>query len=162
MKEIQLTQGKVALVDDCDFEELNQHKWTANRHILKNRLIWYAVRHIRRQDGIRRTLGMHQQILSGVCEIDHRDGDGLNNRRSNLRPATHSHNQWNRHKSPGHSSRFKGVVRRNKTRAWHARITFNREVLHLGYFSEEEDAAKAYDLAARKNFGEFALTNLPA
>jgi hypothetical protein len=87
MRTIPLTQGKVALVDDADFDRLDSYNWCAHKHCNT----WYAVRNGRRNSrGIRPLVLMHRQLLrasSGV-DIDHRDGNGLNNRRKNLRVAT--------------------------------------------------------------------------
>src|SRR5665213_3111116 len=89
MREIQLTKGKIALVDDADYEYLSQFKWQAHRRGGKT---YYA-----KTDIGRRSVGMHQLVMdAGDLEVDHRDGNGLDNRRSNLRLATHSQNQCNR------------------------------------------------------------------
>jgi predicted Zn-ribbon and HTH transcriptional regulator len=101
---------------------------------------------------------MHQ-LIAGSRNVDHVDGNGLNNRRSNLRPATKSQNGANARKNPGKTSRYKGVFWDRERSAWQAKIMVNRKALSLGRFASEEDAALAYDLAAREAFGEFALTN---
>lgn len=94
MKEIELTQGRVALVDDEDFEELNRFKWFAHRW----RHGWYAKRNLQRVEGKRPFLSMHCQIMGKISglEMDHRDGNGLNNQKDNLRFATRSQNMANR------------------------------------------------------------------
>lgn len=159
MREIQLTQGQVALVDDKDFEELSRHRWQAKWNPCSK--TFYAKRTIYLPDGRRTTVWMHREILGltdpGV-EVDHRDHDGLNNRRENLRACTEWQNQQNRRKGAACSSRFKGVYWFKRTGKWRAQIKSGK-VIHVGYFASEEDAARAYDAASRKAFGEFALTN---
>jgi hypothetical protein len=93
----------------------------------------------------------------GAKGIDHVDGDGLNNQKRNLRKATPTQNGGNR-VIQKHSSKFKGVTWWKKPKKWVACIRFNTRI-HLGYFESETDAAKAYDAAALKLFGDFALTN---
>lgn len=161
MKTITLTQGKVALVDDEDFDRLNRHKWYARKYALKNRMTWYAVRNLTVAPGKQTTLQMHREIaaVAGICQTDHRDGNGLNNQRENLRPATRRQNQQNQRKRPDCSSRFKGVCWNEESRKWQANIRVNGYKRYLGLFEVEEDAADAYDEAATRLFGEFALTN---
>jgi hypothetical protein len=101
---------------------------------------------------------MHALIAGPGC--DHRDGDGLNNQRHNLRPATGSQNLANT-SSRGGSSRFKGVCQPAGSSSWLARITVNYRSRHLGSFPTEEAAARAYDAAARAAWGEFARLNFP-
>ena len=173
MKKIPLTQGKVALVDDEDFDELSKWKWQASPARRADGTIrtWYAARSIRAGDR-KRWVGMHRQIL-GVddprVDIDHSDGDGLNNQRSNIRRATRQENLRNQRKSSGCSSQYKGVYNhRVGKKRWQAMIndgpvgkTGVARRRSLGYFSSESDAARAYDKAASESFGEFALLNLP-
>jgi hypothetical protein len=155
MKEIQLTQGKVAIVDDEDFEFLSKWKW----HVLRTRWahgeIWYA----RRGRGVM----MHKVIAGriGLPNVDHADGDGLHNWRSNLRPCTRNQNQGNRRKRAPGSSRYKGVSWIQSKRIFRAGIRQNGKSIHLGHFKDERTAALAYDSEARKRFGDFALTNFP-
>ena len=163
MKTIALTQSKVALVDDQDYAWLNQWKWCANKYKNKTRIIWYALRAAPRKNGKQRTILMHRVIAARtrITDVDHRDCDGLNNQRSNLRPATRRQNLHHQCKQPGRSSRFKGVYWYKQTNRWKAQITINGKRKHLGYFVNEEDAARAYDRAAVEAFGEFALLNFP-
>lgn len=154
MKTIELTQGKVALVDDEDFDYLNQWNWCATSR--KNRRRWYACR----RDGSQ-MLFMHV-VISGIKGADHKDNDGLNNQRNNLRPANASQNGGNRGKGVGKkTSKFKGVCWDKSKNKWMASIHFNYKGIFLGRFHKEKDAALAYDAAARKYFGEFAKTNFP-
>lgn len=158
MKEIKLTQGKVALVDDEDFEELNRFKWQAH----KSGKTFYAARRMV-DEGKRKFLTMHQSILNPIVgfKTDHKDGNGLHNWRSNLRYATHSQNVANAPKRKGAISIFKGVspLPTYINARWVAYIRVNGEGKYLGCFANETDAAVAYDKAAREFFGEFARTN---
>ena len=148
MKEIILTQGKVALVDDEDFEKVTQFKWCA----VRDRKTWYAVRRIGR--GLMR---MHQ-FISGISGADHKNHNGLDNQRDNLRSATHSQNCANRTKSSRKTySRFRGVSRAKNR--WVAQITVAGQNHYIGRFISESEAAAAYDSAARKHFGRFATLN---
>lgn len=145
---IPLTQGKAALVDDEDFDKLNQYKWCFDGQ--------YAQRKVGNK-----TIRMHRVILDSP-QVDHIDGDGLNNQRSNLRVCTHTQNQMNRAKHKIMSSKYKGVSWNKPTEKWRARIETNQGSLYLGLFEVEEEAARAYDEAAKENFGEFARLNFPA
>lgn len=105
---------------------------------------------------------MHKMILPGV-EVDHIDGNPLNNRRSNLRPATRTQNQRNRRKQRKPvTSRYKGVCLNRKTGKWIAYINpGGGKTIYLGSHRVEEDAARAYDEAARRHHGAFARLNFP-
>lgn len=154
MKRIPLTRGMFALVDDADFELVNQFKWCAH----KCRNTFYAARNVILPDGRSITQHMHRFLLTGVSRIDHEDGNGLNNQRDNLRPATASQNGANRLKAVGeHSSLFKGVYWHKDSGKWMARI----KTIFLGKFKNEIDAAFAYDRAAKRHFGEFVKLNFP-
>jgi hypothetical protein len=151
MKEIKLTQGKVAQVDDEDYDELNQYKWDA----IKTRSgIWYARRRTSRTTRIM----MHQQMTSYI-ESDHKDGDGLNNQRINVRDCTHQQNCQNRRKSKSCSSIFKGVSYCQSRNLWAAHLKHNGKGHYLGRFKSEVEAAIRYNLKAIELFGEFARLN---
>lgn len=156
MKEIALTRGLVTVVDDEDFVALSVYKWYAK----KRDHLYYAARNETLPDGRRRTILMHIAIL-GVVGVDHADGNGLNNRRYNLRPCNQAQNQGNRRKigTRNCSSKFKGVSWNVRLQKWAAYIRKNYKRIHLGFFSDESEAALAYDAAARKHFGEYAKLN---
>ena len=161
--EIALTQGKSAVVDDADAPLVAGYTWRAWRH----RNTWYA-RVWECKDGVYKLLLMHRVILSDAEEVDHFDGDGLNNRRVNLRASTTRNNHRNMRVQSGRSSQFKGVTWFKRDSKWRAQISAGpilengkSKNLHLGYFADEADAARAYDAAARRAFGEFAALNFP-
>lgn len=156
MKEIQLTQGKIALVDDDIFDYINQWKWCA----AKDNYTWYAMRTI----GLRpfkTTVAMHRIITKAQdeYEVDHRDGDGLNNQMYNLRVCTSSQNQMNKRVQKNNTSGFKGVFESGKR--WQAAIKVANKRTYLGSFVTPEEAARAYDKAAKELHGEFAYLNFP-
>lgn len=158
MKEIQLTQGKVALVDDEDFERLNQKKWCA----FKNGNTFYAAR-IFYGGEKQKTILMHREIMNtpqGV-EVDHKDGDGLNNQKCNLRNCDHFQNSHNQSRQSNNKSGFKGVSKDKNTGKWAVNIKINNKQIHIGCFKDLKDAALAYDKAALKYHGDFARLNFP-
>lgn len=158
VRQIPLTKGQVALVDDDDFDRLSQFSWYAQPH----RGTFYAQRTIY-SDGKRRTIHMHHEVL-GVQpyeRIDHRNRNGLDNRKQNLRTATHSQNQWNRGPQANNASGFKGVYLDRCTGRWQAEIRFQRKRIHLGRFASPELAARAYDAKAIELHGQFAFVNFP-
>lgn len=156
MKEIKLSQGKAALVDDEDFEYLNQWQWYAHNH----KHTFYARRHQLKIEGDKKIIYLHRFIMNATdkSEIDHIDHNGLNCQKSNLRFCTRSKNQMNRSLSPNHSSKYKGVTWFKRDNKWRAYIKIGRQI-HLGYFDNEIDAAKEYDKKAIELFGEFANIN---
>ena len=156
-KEIQLSQGKVAIDDDEDFEYLNQWKWSANNPKGK----CYAVRSITIEKGKRTRIIMHRLIMNANkgFVIDHIDGQTLNNLKSNLRICTHAENLRNRKVSVNSKSRDKGVYYDKKTEKWIAEINKDRKRVWTKYFMNPIDAAKAYNEAAIKFHGEFAKLN---
>jgi hypothetical protein len=158
MKQIPLTQGKVALVDDEDFEELNQFKWCAN----KMGKTFYAERGYR-CSGKSKTELMHRQILNAPSgmEVDHINHNTLDNRRENIRICTLMQNRRNRKRTIGGSSRFKGVSWNKEIKKWTAQIGMNEKIVYLGAFTNEEDAAHARDKKEKELFGEFACLNFP-
>lgn len=158
MKKIPLSQGLFALVDDEDFEYLNQFKWYA----YKSRSTFYAGRKLRLGVNKRQIIVMHREILGlKYSEIkgDHIDHNGLNNQRHNLRIATNSENCKNQKPRIGFSSKYKGVCWHKRDEKWNAAIFEEGKKKHLGYFTNEIEAAKAYDNAAKIYFKEFACLN---
>lgn len=138
------------LVDDGDYQEISKHKWC----LYPKGITFYAITKVNRI-----VTRMHRMIIAAKPGqlIDHKDGNGLNNTRNNIRIATFSQNAMNRKKRIGSSSQFKGVFKiRSK---FQSRITVNYKDKSLGYFSLELDAAKAYNEAAIKYHGEFARLN---
>ena len=151
VKEIPLTKGAVALVDDEDFEYLSQMNWylhsggyAAARHPQTKKLTY-----------------MHREILrpSENEQVDHINRNRLDNRRSNLRKCTRTENMRNV-KGAGDTSEYKGVsYKKGRKKPWRARIHVSENQIILGDFSTEVEAAFAYDLAAKEHFGEFAYLN---
>ncbi len=155
MKQIPLTQGKFALVDDKDFEWLSRWKW----YYLSNQdRGGYARSNIELAEGKWKNISMHHLIMGMPNEeIDHKNGNGIDNQKHNLRLSTTSQNQANRGKQRNNQSGFKGVTfDRNK---WRVAITLKGRVYYLGKFSNIYEAARAYDKKAIELFGEFAQTN---
>lgn len=156
-KEIELTRGFVAQVDDIDFEYLRQFNWCYNTG--------YAVR----RGPHNSTLGMHRVVLERKLgrplakgeRPDHRDRNRANNTRDNIRLATQKQNMANRSKLSNTSSRFVGVSWHKSACKWLARIRINGCLTHLGAFLDEKEAAKAYDRMAHALYGEFANLNFP-
>ncbi len=135
MQSIPLTQGKVALVDNADYNWLSQYKWYAQRHRSGN---FYAARHSPTKNGKQPLIRMHRQIL-GLERGDKRQGDHenhntLDNRRYNVRICTHQENQRNQKPRPNSSSQFKGVSWHKKIKKWQAYITINKKLKYLGLF----------------------------
>lgn len=143
-KEIKLTKNKVALIDDEDFEFLNQFKWYFNTG--------YAMRRNKKQ-----TILMHRVINNTPdgMETDHINRKKLDNRRINLRSCTNQQNQMNSSKMINTTSKYKGVCWHINNKKWQVNI----QNKYLGYFKSELEAAKAYDKAAKELFGEFARLN---
>lgn len=155
--QIPLTRGYVALVDAADYVLATAPgKWHAE--VTATAGLVYAKRTFKRADGRFTSLGMHF-FLTGWELIDHRNGNGLDNRRSNLRQATCAQNMQNRRPKLSSKSGLKGV-HRDKYR-WRALIRVNGRQIYLGAFRAPEEAARAYDRAALDHYGEFARTNFP-
>lgn len=161
MREIPLTRGMVALVDDEDYEEVSRYRWTYHRP--RHSRAGYAQTSIESAAGGWRTVRMHQMVFGPISPhstIDHVDGDGLNNRRGNLRAASRCEQSWNRRTRIESSTGLKGVFPTTTTR-WIARIGWQGKRLNLGTFDSPEKAARAYDARARELCGEFARLNFP-
>ena len=152
---IPISKGKFAVIDDDDSASVLLHKWSVTSH-------GYVVRATSRKNvGGRKIVYLHRQLLGfPKCEVDHIDGDKLNNQRSNLRCCTHQQNGCNQKINAKNTSGAKGVYWERKLSKWGATIRVFRKQLHLGYFPTVKEAALAYDSAARLHFGEFARPNL--
>ena len=154
MRKIPLTQGKFALVDDEDFDALNRRKWCAH----KNWYTFYAVCFSPNVNGKRSMIYMHRQILKTQdgCLTDHINGNGLDNRKENLRVATHAENIRNRRKQINNTSGYKGVSWYAQTKKWRAQLKYNGKKIHLGYFSNKDLAYEAYCVSTKDYYGQFA------
>lgn len=155
-RELPLTSGRFAFVDEADFIRVNAFRW------------YELKRPGRSSYGYRRngskTIYLHRYIMDAPdgMDVDHRDGDGLNCRRENLRVCTHAQNQMNYRKcTKPTSSRYKGVRWDKSRNLWIAAIKVNWRSRFIGRFASEDDAARAYDQKARELFGEFACLNFP-
>ena len=156
MKKIELTQNRVALVDDKDFEYLSQYKWCFNSN-------GYAVTNESFM-GKRKLFLMHRLILGALSEdkiqrVDHKDMNKLNNQKINLRFADKSQNAANRLINKNNISGYKGVSWNKRDKRWQAKIGINGKQLYLGEFKDPIKAAKNYDFTALKYFGKFARIN---
>lgn len=145
-----------AMVDDKNFRELDQYQWYALVH--KNTI--YAHR---MEKTTRKFILMHRQIMKAPdnIDIDHKDNNGLNNLEENLRFCTVSQNMANSRLNTNGTSMYRGVLWNRNRNNWLARIKTNGKAHYIGSFYSEIEAAKAYDRAAMRIFGEFARVNFP-
>lgn len=153
MKLIPLTQGKFAQVDDEDYEHLMQWKW----HAYKSKRNMYAGRSVKNVK-----VSMHRYLLNlkDFNDVaDHKNNDGLDNQRCNLRVATRSQNGANRRSHLNSSSKYLGVSFNKDRKKWKSEIKKKPAVYFLGWFENEIDAAKAYNIKAFELFGDFANLN---
>ncbi len=153
MKEIQLANGMFVQVDDSDYELVSQYNWWAEKHSD----VYYARANI---NGHR--VYMHRLILKPPdnMETDHRNGNGLDNRRCNIRIASSSENKCNRGKRSDNISGYKGVYFHHRgTSPWRAYIKLHGKINVIGYFPSPEEAARAYDRVAKELHGRFANLN---
>jgi hypothetical protein len=156
MKTIPLTQGKVALVDDEDYDVLMQYNW----YTTYMNGSWYAQRNLKTDE--RPMINMSQQIFDfKFKKIDHINHNGLDNRRSNLRPCTSSQNHKNCKMHKNNISGLRGVSWNKFHQKWMAFSYINYKQIHLGYFTNKNDAARAVDQKAIELFGKFAVLNFP-
>ena len=155
---VPLYGGALAIIDSTDIERVAFLAW---QHRIEPDGQHYALATIR-SSGVSRVIRMHRLLLCfPLHQIDHIDGNGLNNRRSNLRFCDNSQNQWNCKKNkPGKYSRFKGVTRHCVGDFWKSQLMKDRKSVHAKYHKSEIEAARAYDAAAIRHFGEFAATNV--
>lgn len=146
---IPLTQGQNAIVDAADFEWLSQWNWFAA--LVKSTGSFYAKRG--------KNIFLHQ-VLLGIKGVDHKNNNTLDNRRENLRPCSQAQNSANAKKSR-RGNIYKGASFHKRQRMWNSHIRIGRKLHHLGSFKTAEEAARAYDAAAKEKFGEFAHLNFP-
>lgn len=161
MKEIQLTKGYAAIVDDDDYEKVNQYKWYAQT----KRYVQYA-RRVAYKNGGQFTVSMHRFVMDcpDDMQVDHINHNGLDNRKENLRICTNQENSRNMIKrKPTTLGLIKGVVISKciKSKPYKAHIRYNGKTKDIGYFANVEDAAKAYDKKALEYFGQYAQLNYP-
>ncbi|WP_212958645.1 HNH endonuclease [Paenibacillus albilobatus] len=156
-KEIFLSQGKIAVVDDEDFDKLIKFKW----HYAKG----YA-RHSCWVPGLNTStsIWMHHVVL-GICPdrkkvIDHINGNPLDNRKINLRIVTHQQNIFNKSPHRKSTSKYKGVYWYKARSKWCSKIMLDGRYRHIGYFESEREAALAYNKAAKELFGDCAKLNV--
>lgn len=153
MKIIPLTRGKKTIIDDQDFDRISKYKWCIHCDS-------YAVTSINGK-----IVMMHRFLLKTPegFDTDHINGNKLDNRRSNLRIVTRSQNMANTRIRRSNKSGYKGVFYfkfGHRSKRWKAKIKVNYKMIDLGYFLTKEEAAKVYNLAAVKHFGEYALLNV--
>lgn len=146
---VPLTRGQVAIIDRNDAELVGQWNWIAWPKIWKNKILYFYAKNGNRQIG-----SLFLEMPSG-CQIDHKDGNPLNNKRDNLRVATSRQNSINRGIRSDSISNLKGVGYRPDSKQWRARIVYGGKRHSLGAFDSMEDAKKAYEAAAEVHHGEF-------
>lgn len=167
MKEIELPSGHRAIVDDEDYDEIIKYKWHISR-TAQNRTN-YVSRNITKENGKKRIQMLHRYIIKAKKGemVDHKNRNGLDNRKENLRICTRSQNMYNQEIHKNNKSGYKGVIdiskypsyTRKKSPVWAAKINVNKKRIFLGIFDTAEQAAKAYDDAAKLYHAEFSCTN---
>lgn len=155
MKEIKLSRGQIALVDDEDFEAISKYKWALGKD-------GYAISSRRKGKGLGHlNFKMHRVVMNAQKGqiIDHANRNPLDNRKENLRFCTHSQNSANTNGSGRNTSGYHGVnfFNRPSPKKWRASIAGEL----IGYYLDPRTAAFMYDQAAKKHFGEFARLNFP-
>jgi hypothetical protein len=165
-RKIKLSNSKYyAHVDHADFHELSKYNWFVDENGRYKRAI-----RIDKQKGPKAVVHMHRQIMKNELNakrstlntdllVDHIDNNALNNTRHNLRLVTPQQNQMNR--KPQRNKQYKGITKHKRSKPWKAKIFYNNRHIHIGYYKTQIEAAKAYDQAAKKYFGEFAYLNFP-
>ena len=160
MKIIQLTQGKHAIVDDIDYPKIKGFSWYLSRE--KNGLL-YAKAYVRGSKTYT-SVRMHRLLLGLTSrdrrQVDHRNSNGLDNRRKNLRVVSNAQNSMNRRKQAGCLSDYKGVSYDKRKGRWRTMIMKDQRAFHLGFFKSETEAALAYNKRAKELFGEHARLNV--
>jgi HNH endonuclease len=162
MKIIGLTQGFCTCVDDDDYDYLIQYSWQIIQSRTDGRV--YARHNFwSKKDKRPKSILMHHVILKQKShkDVDHINGDGLDNRKQNLRFISRTQNNYNSQKRVNATSKYKGVSWRKDREKWRAVATINGANKYLGLFNNEITAAAAYDSAAVEHFGEYARFNFP-
>ncbi|MGD2095085.1 MAG: HNH endonuclease [Phycisphaerales bacterium] len=158
-RRIPLTHGQYAIVDPDDYERIAKYKWYAGRH----NSTFYAIRGKWYKKRKKQMTTMMHRVIMNTPEgmfVDHINHNGLDNRKANLRLATRAENNRNvRCLKKNNSSKYRGVWHDKRYNKWRAQISINRKKKHLGYFKDEKEAGMAYDKAAKKYYGEFAILN---
>ena len=153
--------GRVALVDDEDYDWIMERHWRVQEQMRNGRVHGpYAIGHMRQGDGTWKPVRMHK-LITGWPLTDHINHDTLDNRRFNLRPATDRQSSQNRRPFITAASAYKGITWNRQHRKWLTRIGTSTGRMFLGLFTDEVEAARAYDAAARELFGEYAYLNFP-
>lgn len=162
MIKVVLSQGYEAMIDDEDYGLISKHKWHVSPGKAGNKYagcgIW------QKGKNYTKNVPMHRMIMNVTdpkIQVDHIDGNGLNNQRSNLRLATNQQNSFGSRKSFNklYSSKYKGVSFDKSREKWAAKIQINRKYKYLGRYETELEAAQAYNVAAVRHFGEYAKIN---
>lgn len=148
---IQLTQNKSTIVDEKVYDYLNQFKWYYDNGYAKRKVS---------TNGKQKTIYLHRFLMGLYSnkEVDHINGDTLDNRKSNLRVVNKKQNAMNSKKRKNTSSIYKGVFKHDNKR-WRAQITVHGKRIHLGLFNKEKLAARKYNIAAKQYFGQYAKLN---
>lgn len=152
MKHIKLTMGESVIVDDNEYEELSKYKWVLSKPKENHK---YAVRY---EGG--KSIAMHRQILncSGrLSLVDHKNGNGLDNRKNNLRICDHQKNAFNTEKTIKNKSGFKGIYLCQRLKSWCVQMRINKKVKHLGTFKSLEDAITLYKNKSLEIHGDFSV-----
>lgn len=154
MKYIKLTQNKFTLVDDEDFDRLNQFKWYWTGR--------YVIRNLKLPGNKRTTKSLHREVLNlskNILLVDHIDRNTLNNQKINLRLVNNLQNNMNRKIQVNNTSGYKGVTFNKKMSKWRGQIYFKNKYIYLGYFHDPKEAAEIYNKTATNLFGQFANLN---
>ena len=154
IKKIKLTQSKETFIDSEDYEKIKSYNWyyhSSGYAACKQKI-----------NNIWKTILLHRVIMNcpNNKQIDHINGNGLDNRKENLRICTHAENGRNTKKRKGTTSKYKGIYWYKALSKWSVRIRFNYKWIFIGYFNDEKEAAKAYNEKAKELFGKFAKLNI--
>jgi hypothetical protein len=155
---IPLSQGKFTIIDIEDVDKVKKYEWT----FFKSKHHKYGYVISKKKINNKKKWLLHRYILdikNPKIYIDHKNGNSLDNRKGNMRLCTHQQNLCNGKKTLNKTSVYKGVCFKKNSKKWYAQITVNGKTKYLGYFYNQLEAAKIYDIKAIEYFGEFALTN---